>query len=102
MDIDEIKAKIRSEEYDLTVHALRRRVKRNISTSEIESAILSGEIIEEYPDDFPYPSCLINGFIKDEEPVHIVCAIAQRIKIITIYKPEEDEWIDYKTRRRKE
>ena len=101
MNIDDIKTKVKRNEYDLTVHALKRRIERNISTSLIENAILNGEIIEEYPDDFPYPSCLINGFITNKEPIHIVCAITKRIKIITIYKPEENDWEDYKTRRRK-
>lgn len=101
MNIDIIKTKVKRNEYDLTIHALKRRIERNISTSLIENAILKGEIIEEYPDDFPYPSCLINGFINNKEPIHIVCAIAERLKIITIYRPEDNDWKDYKVRRRK-
>ena len=85
----------------MTFHALKRRIERKISTIELENVILTGEIIEEYLDDYPYPSCLINGFIRDKEPIHIVCAVAERIKIITLYKPTENEWIDYKTRRSK-
>ena len=99
MDINEIRDMIKKDRYDLTVHALKRRIERKISTSDIENAIVNGEIIEEYPEDFPYPSGLINGFINDNEPIHIVCAIADRIKIITLYKPAENEWFDYKKRR---
>ncbi|MCK5562010.1 MAG: DUF4258 domain-containing protein [Thermoplasmata archaeon] len=101
MDINEIKAKIKANKYDLTFHALKRRIERKISTLEIENAILNGEIIEEYPNDTPFPSCLINGFIRDKEPIHIVRAVADRINIITLYKPTENEWRDYKTRRHK-
>ena len=101
MDIQEIINKVRNDKYDLTIHALKRRIERKITTSEIENAIINGEIIEEYPNDYPYQSCLVHGFIKNKQPIHIVCAIAQRIKIITIYKPSENEWIDHKTRRRK-
>lgn len=32
----------------------------------------TGEIIEEYPDDFPYPSCLVFGHTKENEILHIV------------------------------
>ncbi|WP_019227212.1 DUF4258 domain-containing protein [Sedimentibacter sp. B4] len=34
---------------------------KGIKTAEIENCILSGEIIEEYPDDYPYCSYLILG-----------------------------------------
>ena len=30
------------------------------------------EIIEEYPDDFPHPSCLIFGHTKEKKILHIV------------------------------
>ena len=37
-------------------------------------AIQSGEIIEDYPDDKPYPSVLIFGRTREGRPIHIVCA----------------------------
>jgi len=79
---------------------LQRRIERGLSAEDMEKAILEGEIIEEYADDNPYPSCLINGFIKVKLPLHIVCALADRVKIITIYIPKEDEWNEYRTRRK--
>ena len=52
MDITEIRQKIKIEEYEFTFHAIERRIARNISTTEIESALLSGDVIEDYPE-FP-------------------------------------------------
>ena len=99
VDIDNIKQKIKNEEYELTFHAIEMRLARKISTADIEYAIISDEIIEEYPDDYPYPSCLICGKTTDNRPLHVVCAIAPVIKIITIYIPDEYEWINSKIRR---
>ena len=37
-------------------HALERMLERGISIALVKQAILSGSIIEEYPDDYPIPS----------------------------------------------
>ena len=34
-------------------------MERSIELTEIKQAIAKGEVIEDYPDDYPYPSCLI-------------------------------------------
>ena len=36
-------------------HIIKRMFQRNISTNDIECVLMNGEIIEEYPDDYPYP-----------------------------------------------
>lgn len=45
-----------------TQHCLERMQERDISRNDVKNGILTGEIIEEYPDDFPNPSCLIFGY----------------------------------------
>ena len=35
---------------------------------EVYEAVLSGKVIENYPDDFPYPSCLIYGRTRKGRP----------------------------------
>lgn len=62
---------------------------RNISRGEILEIIKRGEIVEEYPDDQPYPSCLILGFIN-QRPIHVVAGFDSEenmIYIITAYEP---------------
>ena len=72
----------------LTDHLLTRIRQRNIRLEEIKSAILNGDIIEQYPTDYPFPSCLING-----EDVHIVCSVGEeRLYIITAYRPSPVKW----------
>jgi hypothetical protein len=66
----------------------------------VEEVIASGQVIEEYANDYPCPSNLVFGYNK-KEPLHIVIAECEdHARIITVYTPNEDHWIDYKKRRR--
>jgi len=72
---------------------------RNISTEDIRLTIAHGEIIEDYPDDTPCPSALFLGII-DERPCHLVVAQCEdHARVVTVYTPEKDKWIDYRIRR---
>ena len=44
-----------------TMHAEERFRQRGISIRDVGNAVKFGEIIEQYPDDYPYPSCLVLG-----------------------------------------
>lgn len=70
---------------------------------DVQTVILNGEIIEDYPNDYPFPSCLIFRYRKDNDIVHVVCApdIEQDILwLITAYLPTSDKWMsDFKTRK---
>ena len=54
-------------------HALQRMFGRGLTTADVASVIAAGEVIEDYPTDFPYPSCLLLDFVGSL-PVHIVAA----------------------------
>jgi len=43
------------------VHATQRMFRRHINEENVVQLFASGIIIEEYMDDFPFPSVLING-----------------------------------------
>ena len=75
-----------------------------IRVQEILRALETGEIIEEYPQDEPYPSCLVLGRTTEGRPLHIVCAPVRserRLVIITTYQPDPTRW-DTEFRRRRE
>jgi len=99
MIIKRIKDKIRNGEYRFSDHAVKRMIKRSINRSEIEDAVITGEIIEEYPDDKYSPSCLIYGKTKDGRNLHIQLSLPPLVVIITVYEPDKSEWIDYRFRR---
>lgn len=69
-------------------HCLERMQERDISIKDVESCLQTGEIIEVYPDDFPHPSCLIFGYTKDNNVLHIVVGSdSSNIYFITAYYP---------------
>lgn len=76
-----------------TNHIVTRLVQRGIRTEEVLRAIMEGEIIEEYPRDFPFPSCLLLHTAKDNQPLHVVCGISDtELWLITAYVPNDTEW----------
>jgi hypothetical protein len=98
-----IRSQIRARRYRLTKHATIARLERGIKISDIERALLNGEIIEQYPDSEPYPSCLIMGWLASGDPLHVVCSRGEMepaLRIVTVYEPEDALWErDYKTRK---
>ncbi|MDZ7336746.1 MAG: DUF4258 domain-containing protein [candidate division KSB1 bacterium] len=74
-----------------------------IKEHEVFESILSGQIIESYPDDEPYPSVLIFGYSQQNRPLHCVCALNENdnwVIVITVYHPDPELWIDYRIRRK--
>jgi len=84
-------------------HAIQRMFERKINKTDVLSVITSGEVIAEYPDDTPYPSLLLCGFIE-QIPLHIVVAFDQpngECYVVTTYIPSSDQWTaNYKIRRK--
>src|SRR6266496_2527297 len=99
--LDEIRQKIARNAFEFSKHATDQAILRNIMVDEIHQAILSGEIIEDYPNDKYGPSCLLLGFTQAGRPLHIQCSYPARslLKIITVYEPGPTEWADYRKRR---
>jgi len=54
-------------------HSIIRMYERKLLVDEVKEILLSGEIIENYPDDRPLPSCLIMGYTSSRVPVHCRC-----------------------------
>jgi len=76
------------------VHAARRMVQRHVDEQAIRHVLRNGEVIEDYPDDIPYPSYLILGFCG-ARPIHLVAADNhqdQETIIITVYEPDPAKW----------
>ncbi len=82
-------------------HCLERMQERDISREDVKNAVFVGEIIEQYPDDFPHPSCLILGYTLDQNVLHVVAGYDdQDLIFITTYFPTTDKFEnDFKTRK---
>lgn len=101
MDLNKLREIIKTDSALITQHASKRMLERSILFTDIVNAISNGEIIEEYPDDYPCPSCLILGLGSNNKMLHIVCSLCEnKIFIITVYEPNAQQWnADLKTRK---
>jgi hypothetical protein len=83
-------------------HAVKRMFERGINPIDVRAIINSGEVIAEYPDDTPYPSCIVLGVINDRA-IHAVVAIkpdGQKCHVVTVYPADPELWSnDFRTRR---
>ncbi|CAN5705555.1 DUF4258 domain-containing protein [soil metagenome] len=100
--IGQIRQKIARDEFEFSQHAVDQSIVRRIRVRELREAIAGGEVIEDYPDDKYGPSCLLLGFTTEGRPLHVQCSYPSRplVKIITLYEPDSNRWLDYRTRRR--
>lgn len=82
-------------------HCLERMQERDIGIEDIESCLESGEVIEDYPNDFPHPSCLIFGYTNAGKVLHTIVGLSHdTIFLISAYYPSTDKFEDdLKTRK---
>lgn len=81
----------------ISVHAQKRLRERGIRQRDIRNCIMSGEIIEQYPTDFPFPSCLVFRHTTDARVLHDEGTMS---RIITAYFPDYEKFEkDLKTRK---
>ncbi|MGH9532738.1 MAG: DUF4258 domain-containing protein [Terriglobales bacterium] len=52
------------------IHAVRRMAERGIREGDVARVIAEGKEIESYPDDQPYPSRLLLGWVQ-ARPLHV-------------------------------
>lgn len=90
----------RPETIVLTQHSRKRFMERGILLKDVENVLNNGSIIEEYPDDYPFPSCLILGK-SNEKNLHVCASLDDGyIYVITAYIPDSSRWEpDLKTRK---
>jgi hypothetical protein len=104
MDINDIIDAIRTNRIRITDHADEEAEGDNLIFDEIYFSVLNGEVIENYPNDKPYPSCLIYGQTFSGDPVHSVWAFNEQTQwtvLITAYRPDPTRWINWRKRRKK-
>ena len=76
------------------VHAVERMAQWGVNGVDIRHVVETGEVVEDYPDDWPYPSRLVLGQVG-ERPLHVVVAYredADQFIVITVYEPDLGRW----------
>jgi len=86
-----------------TGHAIRQMFARGISIEEVHTILARYETVASYPEDTPYPSRLILGFVR-ERALHVVIGYNEKEKtgyVVTAYDPDMAVWEeDLKSRRK--
>jgi len=101
IDIERLQWYYDNDRVFITAHAAERFRQRGIKVKDIRNVVKTGEIIEQYPEDYPYPSCLLLGLSVNAQPLHVVMSDeGNASRIITAYFPDADKWeSDLKTRK---
>jgi hypothetical protein len=101
LEINNIRDLCYDESIAITKHAKNRLFERGITIEDVKKSIHTGEIIKQYEDDKPFPSCLLLGRSELNEHIHSVVSIDDEyLYIITAYYPDLNEWeTDLKTRK---
>jgi hypothetical protein len=99
--VEELRSKFSEDKFEFSKHPVDQTILREIAVQEIREAMETGMIIEDYPDDKYGSSCLIFGYTKQKRPIHIHCSYPSRsvIKVITVYEPDPEKWIEFRQRR---
>lgn len=102
LDLRRVREAIAAGRVTWSRHGVTRMQERGITREDVLAGLRGGEVIENYPDDVPYPSALVLGFVGGR-PLHVVVAldiIAPEVHIITVYEPSPDEFEpDWRTRK---
>jgi hypothetical protein len=85
-----------------SAHAVQRMFERGIRKSDIMIVLETGRIIKSYPEDTPFPSVILLGWIEGG-PIHVIIGVDEIMRychIITVYVPDNIRWNeDYQTRK---
>ena len=93
-DIQWIQKKIRNGDYSFSLHGDQERQNDDLTIAEVEDALLSGRILEQYKDTGRGESCLVVGFIQKGKPIHVVCGKKEDVlAVITVYIPMPPKFI---------
>jgi hypothetical protein len=104
VNLDSIIDAIRLNRVRISDHADEEAEADHLTIDEIYFSVRHGEIIEDYPSDKPYPSCLIFGETFSGAPVHSVWAYNTEVQwavLITVYRPDPDRWTNWRERKKR-
>ena len=104
ISIEQLRARNQAAHILVTEHARQRLAERGIMIQDVMQCIETGEIIRQYEDDKPFPSCLILGAAVNGKYLHAVLSLDEDfLHLITAYYPDSTLWeADFKTRKERQ
>lgn len=97
-DIEQVRRIVCEGRHIFYKHALTEAKKDGVRPDDVVYIILTGKIIEEYPERNRFLVC---GTIFDNIPLHAVCDVSVPgiLFIVTVYIPDSSEWINFQIRK---
>ncbi len=94
MALEQLRSQAATGNVRLTQHAHQEMVEEEITLDQLLETIVSGQVLENYPEHRRGACCLVNGTTKEGRPLHIVCTTALPVLIIiTAYEPKAPRWV---------
>jgi hypothetical protein len=88
MNRDWIAQCVVTQHYRYSRHGDAERQNDGLSLSEVEEALATGRILEQYSDTGRGESCLVAGFANGGKPIHVVCGrMNDWMVVVTVYIP---------------
>ena len=82
-------------------HCQQEMAEEDIDIVDIIDALISGTIIENYPEHHRGGCCPVNGITRKGRPLHVVCTTElPTLVLITAYEPKPPKWVTSSQRRR--
>ena len=82
------KEAVHKQQVKISLHAVEEALTERITRAEIEAALLGAQVLEDYPDWWLGPSCLVYGQAQTGRDLHIVVSYSKLpVTIITVYEP---------------
>lgn len=92
--LDLFKRAVRERQIKISLHAAEEALAEHITRPEIEDAMLNAQLLEDYPDWWLGPSCLVYGQTSAGRDLHVVVSYSGfPVTIITVYEPQPPKWL---------
>jgi hypothetical protein len=92
--LDLFKRAVQEHQVKISLHAAEQALADEITRAEIEEVMQGAQVLENYPDWWLGPSCLIYGRTAAGRELHIVASCSGLpVTIITVYEPHPPRWI---------
>ncbi len=99
LDVEALRKAVGENQYFITAHAKERMGARLVSDDEVKRVVTTGDVIEHYPNDQPFPKALFMAHIGSD-PLYVSCSFdGTNGYIITVHWYDPSIWIDPWTRR---
>jgi hypothetical protein len=84
---------VQQRQLKISLHAAEEALAEEITRSEIEAALLTAQLLEDYPDWWLGLACLVYGQTENGRDLHLVVSYSGLpVTIITVYKPRSPKW----------